>query len=69
MRRLTLEGTKIVFLLLISKVPAEIINELERIQKTFLWSSKTKIKNEILWSDFKHSGLKNVNIQKKIISL
>ena len=79
MRRLTLEGkiivfktlaiSKIVFLSLISKVPTEIISELERIQKTFLWPSKPKIKNETLCSDFKHGGLKNVNIQKKIISL
>ena len=82
MRRLTLEGkiivfktlavSKIVFLSLISKVLTEIINELERIQKkfsAFLWPSKPKIKNETLCSDFKHGGLKNVNIQKKIISL
>ena len=82
MHRLTLEGkiivfktlaiSKIVFLSLISKVLTEIINELERIQKkfsAFLWPSKPKIKNETLCSDFKHGGLKNVNIQKKIISL
>ena len=78
MRRLTLEGkiivfktlaiSKIVFLSLISKVPAEIINELERIQKTFLWSSKPKIKNETLCSDFKDGGLKNANMHEKIIS-
>ena len=78
MRHLTLEGKIIVFktlaiskifLSLISKVPTEIISELERIQKTFLWPSKPKLKNEILCFDFKHGGLKNVNIQKKIISL
>ena len=79
MRRLTLEGkiivfktlaiSKIVFLSLISKVPTEIISELERIQKTFLWPSKPKRKNETLCSDFKHGGLKNVNIQKKVMSL
>ena len=77
MCRLTLEGKiivfktlailKIVFLSFISKVPTEIISELERIQKTFLWPSKPKIKNETLCSDFKLGGLKNVNI--KIISL
>ena len=54
MCRLTLEGkiivfkslaiSKIVFLALISKVPIEIMSELERIQKTFLWPSKPKIK-------------------------
>ena len=75
MRRLTLESkiivfktweiSKIVFLSLMSKVPAEIISELKRIQKSFLWPSKTNIKNEIISFDFKHGGLKNVNIQKK----
>ena len=76
MHRLTLEGkiivfktlernSKIIFHSLISKVPTEIISELERIQKTFLWPSKRKIKNETLCSDFKYGGLKNVNIQKK----
>ena len=61
----TLVFSKLVFLSLISKVPTEIISELERIQKTFLWSSKPKIK----CSDFRHGSLENVNIQKKIISL
>ena len=54
---------------MISKVPTEITSELQRIQKTFLWSSKPKIKNETICSDFEHGGLKNVNMQKKIISL
>ena len=68
MHRLTFEGKIIVFetfLSLISKVSTKIISEPERIQKTFLWSSKPKMKNEILGSDFKHDDLKNVNIQKK----
>ena len=75
MYRLTLEGkiivfrtlaiSKIVFLSLILKVPTKIISKPERIQKPFLWPSKPKMKNEILYSDFKHGGLKNVNIQKK----
>ena len=79
MHRLTLKGKIIVFgtlaisknffLSLTSKVPTKIISEPERIQKTFLWPSKPKMKNEILCSDFKHGGLKNINIQKKIISL
>ena len=66
---LTLEGKIVFFLSLMSQVPTEIISELERIQKTFLWPSKPKIKNETLCSDFKHGGLKNFNIQKKIITL
>ena len=72
MDRFTLEGkiivlktlavSKIVFLSLI--FTTEIISEL-RIQKSFLWPSKPKIKSETLCSDFKHGGLKNVNIQEK----
>ena len=46
----TLAISKIVFLSLISKVPTEIISELERIQKLFLWPSKPKIKNKTLCS-------------------
>ena len=74
MRRLALEGkvivfktlvvSKIVFLSMISKLTTEIISELERIPKTFLWPSKPKIKIGTFCSDFKHGGLKNVNIQK-----
>ena len=58
MRNLTLEGkpvifktlaiTKIVFQSLIIAVPRHIVNELEKIQKTFLWKkSSPKIKHEI----------------------
>ena len=65
----TLAISKIVFLSLISKVPTEILIELERIQKTFLWLSKPKIEDETLSSDFKYGGLKNVNVQKKITNL
>ena len=35
-------------------------------QKTFCGLLNQKIKNETLSFDFKHDGLKNVNIQKKI---
>ena len=61
----TLAISKVIFLSLISKFHTEIISELVRIQKTFLWSSKPKIKNETLSSDFKHGGLTNFSIHKK----
>ena len=64
----TLANSKIAFLPLISKVPTEIISELERIQKTFLWPSNQKWKMK-LYADSKHGGLKRINIQKKIINL
>ena len=55
MRNLTLEGKPvifktlaIVFQSLIIAVPRHIVNELEKIQKTFLWKkSSPKIKHEI----------------------
>ena len=46
------------------------MNELERIQKAFLWNDSTpKIKHRILCNDYKAEGLKNVDISNKIIAL
>ena len=64
MRSLTL-----VYLSMMIKVPVETIVELEKIQKRFIWPSTPKIKNETISFDFKHGGLKNVHINKKIASL
>ena len=80
MRNLTLEGkivifktlaiSKIVFQSMITPVPRHIVNELERIQKAFLWkNSSPKIKHETLCNDYKGGGLKNIDILNKIISL
>ena len=79
-RNLTLEGkivifktivvSKIVFQSLIIPVPRDIVNELEKIQKAFLWkNSSPKIKQETLCNDYKGGGLKNIDILNKIISL
>ena len=64
----TLAISKIVYLSMMIKVPTEIIVELEKIQKRFIWPTKPKIKNETISSDFKDGGLKNVDINKKIAS-
>ena len=80
MRNLNLEGkidifktiaiSKIVFQSFISTVPKHIINELEKIQKAFLWKNSTpKIKHETLCNNYKAGGLKNVDIPNKIIAL
>ena len=76
-RSLTLEGkiivfktlaiSKIVYLSIMIKIPAEIIVELEKLQKRFIWPSKSKIKNETISSE--DGGLKDVDINKKIASL
>ena len=79
MRHLSLEGTittfkflvisKIVYLALLTIVPKNIIEELNEIQKTFLWSNKKcKVKYGTLRNDFKNGGLKNVEGKFKIAS-
>ena len=46
------------------------MNEIQTIQKTFLWySSKPKINYKTLCNTFEEGSLKNVNIKAKIISL
>ena len=80
MRNLTLEGrivvfktlaiSKIVFLALLTKIPYQVVKELERIQKSFLWKdSILKIKHETICKDYKDGGLKNVDLSCKIVSL
>ena len=79
-RILTLEGrilifktlgiSKIVYLSLIATVPNSILNEIQKIQKAFLWySTKPKINHKTLCNMFEEGGLKNVDIKAKIISL
>ena len=61
--------SKIVFQSFIT-VPKRILNELEKIQKTFLWENSTpKIKRKTLCNDYEAGGLKNVDIPNKIIAL
>ena len=80
MRNLALEGkivifktlaiSKIVFQSLITPVSRCIMNELEKIQKVFLWKNYSpKTKHETLCNDYKGGGLKNIDILNKIISL
>ena len=78
--KLTLEGkiaifkiiviSKIVFQSFIATVPKDNVNKFEKISKAFFWkNSSLKIKHEILCSDYKTEGLKNVDILNKIIAL
>ena len=80
MRDLSLEGkitvfkslaiSKIVHLTLITTTNNSIINQLEKIQKEFVWNGKTaKIKHNTLCSTYENGGLKNVDIKTKIASL
>ena len=55
---------------MITPVSRHIVNELEKIQKAFLWKkSSLKIKHETLCIDYKGGSLKNIDILNKIISL
>ena len=80
MRNLTLERrivvfktvaiSKIVVLALLTKIPHQVIKELEKIQKSFLWKVSTpKIRHETTCKDYKDGRLKNVNISYKVVSL
>ena len=62
--------SKIIYLSLIPTVPNSILNEIQKIQKGFLWySAKPKINHNTLWNMFEEGGLKNVDIKVKITSL
>ena len=80
MRNLTLQGkitifktlaiSKIVHLALVLPVPSSVIKELNKIQQNFIWSGKnSKIKHGTLRNDYENGGLKNLDIESKMISL
>ena len=55
---------------LVTNVPAGIINELNKIQKDFIWNIiKPKIKHSTLCNKYENNGLNNVNVLFKDISL
>ena len=80
MRNITLEGkviifktlalSKIVYLTLITSFSKQLIEEIQKIQKAFIWNNLTpKINHETLCNSFEEDGLKNVDINSKITSL
>ena len=80
LRHLSLEGkiiifktlaiSKIVYLALLTNIPKITLTELNEIQSKFLWNyKKCKIKHNTLCNEHKNGGLKNVDINFKIISL
>ena len=85
MRNLTLQGkitifktlaiSKLVHLALVLPVIFgitcnSVIKELNKIQQNFIWSGKnSKIKHGTLCNDYENGGLKNVDIESKMISL
>ena len=80
MRNITLEGKIIIFkklalsktayLTLIISFSEQLIEEIQEIQKAFIWNNLTpKINHETLCNSFDKGGLKNVDINSKIASL
>ena len=67
----TLAISKIVNLVLITIVPKVIVEEIQKMQKKKkLWQNlRPKIKHETFSSTFETGGLKNVDINLKVISL
>ena len=80
MRNLALEGkitifktlaiSKIIHLSLVTNIPTQIINELNKRQKEFIWNEKSpKIKHSTLCNKYESGDLKNLNFLSKVISL
>ena len=66
----TLAISKIIHFSLVTNVPMQIINELNKIQKEFTWNgSNPKIKHSTLHNKYENGGLKNVDILSKVTSL
>ena len=62
--------SKIIYLALVKTIPNTTVEELNKIQKNFIWNnSKPKIKHCTLSGSYLDGGLKNINIKAKIISL
>ena len=80
MRQVTLEGkntvfkslavTKIIHLLLITKLHNNTIDLLYKIQKNFIWQGKkAKIKHSTLCNGYEKGDIKNVDLRSKITSM
>ena len=65
----TLGIFKIAYLSLIITAPNSILEEIQKIQKIFLWcSSKPKISHKTFRNTFEDGGLKNVDVKSKIVN-
>ena len=79
MRTLSIEGkikifkavaiSKIVHLAMVIDVPSDIVQILLKMQDTFLWGDKPKIKHDTLCMDYSKGGLKKYDIVSKVQSL
>ena len=66
----TLAISKVIHLVLVTNVPQVIIDQLNKIQKDFIWNRKyPKIKRSTLCNTHENGGLKSVHIPNKLTSL
>ena len=66
----TLAAPKMIYLSLVINVPTEIINELNKMQKGFIWNGiNPNIKHTNLCNKYENDCLKNMNVLSKVISL
>ena len=66
----TLAISKIVHLGLEKTIPNLIIQELNKIQKEFIWKTRNpKIKHDTLCKNYENGDLKNVDIMYQVVSL
>ena len=66
----TLAISKVIHLALVTNVPQVIIDQLNKIQKDFIWNRKyPKIKHSTLCNTHENGGLKSVHIPNKLTSL
>ena len=78
MRTLSIEGKIIIFkalaisqivhLAMVIDVPSDIVQILVKMQDTFLWGDKPKIKHGTLCMDYSKGGLKKCDIVSKVQS-
>ena len=67
----TLAISKVIHLALVTNVPQVIIDELDKIQKNFIWNGKhPKIRHSTLYNTHENGGLiKSIHISNKLTSL
>ena len=65
----TLAFSKIVFISYLNKVPPKIMDEIEQIQKDFIWEGHRKVKQNTFIADYEDGGLKDVDVKSKFESL
>ena len=69
-RNLTVQGKIATFKVLVTNVPYVIFDQLNKIQKDFIWNRKhAKIRHSTHFSTYENVGLKSVDIQNKLTSL